>query len=290
MQRPGSALSKLRIQQQNLKANVTQKQIEKKIYTKEEFIKNRDFEGAITLLQHEKYVNKDNITNQLWLAYSYYHNGDFPKALQIYKDLTKKSNYDLNIHTYIACCLYALTKYKEGLEEAKKGISNELNNRVRFHLAFKLGDGNEVLDAHQKLNQNSIPDELSLAALHYLKNEQEEAIEIYKKIYMDRKYDALNIYLAMSYYKLEFFDIALDLVNHYLSIHNDSIIANNLKAAIEYSSSGNDKAAKEIILNLVKISKNDDIIQDNDLLYHNLAVFDNEPDSKYNKLKIFSNL
>ena len=112
MQRPGSALSKLRIQQQNLHANVTQKKIEKKTYTKEEFISNRDFEGAITLLEHEKLLNKDNLNNQLWLAYSYYHNGDFPKALNIYKNLIKKPNYDLNIHTYIACCLYALTRYK----------------------------------------------------------------------------------------------------------------------------------------------------------------------------------
>ena len=75
-----------------------------------------------------------------------------------------------------------------------------------------------------------------------------------------------------------------------LHLHNDSIIANNLKAAIEYSSTGNDKLAKEIILNLQNFSKSSNIIDDNDLLQHNLAVFDNEPDSKYNKLKIFSNL
>ena len=98
MQRPGSALSKLRIQQQNLHANVTQKSVQKKTYTKEEFIRQRDFEGAITLLEHEKLLMKDNLTNQLWLAYAYYHNGDFPKALQIYRNLTKKASYDLNIH------------------------------------------------------------------------------------------------------------------------------------------------------------------------------------------------
>ena len=39
MQRPGSALSKLRLQQQNLHANVTQKSVQKKTYTKEEFIR-----------------------------------------------------------------------------------------------------------------------------------------------------------------------------------------------------------------------------------------------------------
>ena len=47
----------------------------------------------------------------------------------------KKPNYDLNIHSYKACCLYALCKFKERLEEAKKGLTSELNNK--FHLAFK---------------------------------------------------------------------------------------------------------------------------------------------------------
>ena len=290
MQRPGSALSKLRNQQKNLKATISQSPMsQKKTYTKEEFIKNRDFEGAITLLEHEKLLNRENINNQLWLAYSYFHNGDFPSALEIYNNLMKKPNYDLNLHTYKACCLYALTKYKEGLEEAKKGISSELNNRVKFHLAFKLSQGQEVIDAHSKLNQNSIFDQLTLAALHYLKNEQEEAIEIYKKIYMDKKYDALNIYLSMCYYKNEYFDIALDLVNHYISIHPDSIIAVNLKACIEYSSNGNDKEAKKILFDLQEKTKQPDLIEDNDILRHNLSVFDTS-DSTSNKLKTFSNL
>ena len=290
MQRPGSALSKLRNQQKNLKASISQSPMsQKKTYTKEEFIKNRDFEGAITLIEHEKLLNRENINNQLWLAYSYFHNGDFPSALEIYNNLMKKPNYDLNLHTYKACCLYALTKYKEGLEEAKKGISSELNNRVKFHLAFKLSQGQEVIDAHSKLNQNSIFDQLTLAALHYLKNEQEEAIEIYKKIYMDKKYDALNIYLSMCYYKNEYFDIALDLVNHYISIHPDSVIAVNLKACIEYSSNGNDKEAKKILFDLQEKTKKPDLIEDNDILRHNLSVFDTS-DSTSNKLKTFSNL
>ena len=68
MQRPGNALSKLCDQQKNLKASVSHNPMqEKKIYTKEEFIKNRDFEGAITLLEHEKLLNRENINNQLWI-------------------------------------------------------------------------------------------------------------------------------------------------------------------------------------------------------------------------------
>jgi intraflagellar transport protein 56 len=108
---------------------------------------------------------------------------------------------------------------------------------------------------------------------------------------MDKKYDALNIYLAMCYYKLEYYDIALDLVNHYLTIHKDSIVANNLKAAIEYNSTGNDKAAKSYLNELQNLSKSShNIIEDNDLLRHNLAVYDNEESSNSNKLRVFSSL
>ncbi len=38
-----------------------------------------------------------------------------------------KQGYDLNLHTYKACCFYALCRYKEALDEAKKGLSSELN-------------------------------------------------------------------------------------------------------------------------------------------------------------------
>ena len=96
---------------------------------------------------------------------------------------------------------------------------------------------------------------------------------------MDKKYDALNIYLAMCYYKSEYFDIALDLVNHYLAIHPDSIIASNLKACIEYSSTGNDKEAKKILLDMQTITKKSDLIEDNDILRHNLSVFETSDSS-----------
>ena len=49
------------------------------------------------------------------------------KALDVYTELSKKPNYDINIHTNKACCLYALARYKEAFEEAKKGSNTELN-------------------------------------------------------------------------------------------------------------------------------------------------------------------
>jgi hypothetical protein len=47
--------------------------------------------------------------------------------MDVYSDLMKKSGYDLNLHTFRACCLYALCRYKEAFEDAKKGLPSELN-------------------------------------------------------------------------------------------------------------------------------------------------------------------
>ena len=58
--RPGSSLSRIKQQHQTLQANTQNKQKEKKLPTKEEFIKLRDFVGAIILLDHEKVLNKES--------------------------------------------------------------------------------------------------------------------------------------------------------------------------------------------------------------------------------------
>lgn len=130
-----------------------------------------------------------------------------------------------------------------------------------------------------------------MAAHQYMKGEYEEAIQIYKNIYVDKKYDALNVYLAMCYYKLELYDIALDLVNHYLTNHKSSVIAVNLKAAIEYQSSGNCKAAQNIILTLKEHTKSENFLEKDDLLLHNMTVFDNDEwNSNSKKLKVFRQL
>ena len=51
MQRPGSSLSKLRIKQQNLQVNVTQKSIQK-------ILRRRDFEGVISLFRTQETPNE----------------------------------------------------------------------------------------------------------------------------------------------------------------------------------------------------------------------------------------
>lgn len=57
MARPGSAFARIKQQNQNLQVNTVKKQQEKKVPTEEELVKQRDFVGAITLLEHEKLYN-----------------------------------------------------------------------------------------------------------------------------------------------------------------------------------------------------------------------------------------
>ena len=62
-----------------------------------------------------------------------------------------------------------------------------------------------------------------------------KALELYKKLLLENKeYLALNVYVSLCYYKLDFFDIAEEILNHYLAERPDSIIAVNLKACIKF--------------------------------------------------------
>jgi hypothetical protein len=54
MKRPGSSLSRLKQQQQNIGLHTMKKKQEQEIPTKEEFIKSRDFQSAIIILEQDK--------------------------------------------------------------------------------------------------------------------------------------------------------------------------------------------------------------------------------------------
>lgn len=54
MKRPASSLSRVKQQHQSLNNNVIKKKQQQEIPTKEEFIKQRDFVGAITLIEYDK--------------------------------------------------------------------------------------------------------------------------------------------------------------------------------------------------------------------------------------------
>jgi len=186
-----------------------------------------------------KYSNKQPTTKSMTsLAYAGFHMGDYKKSIDTYDELMRKHDYDKNIHLYKACCLYALNQYKDAKKEIaaveNEDVDQAMLNRISLHLAHKTGEEENIMTYHSKLT-NTVEDQLCLAALHYLRNHYEEATEIYKNLLLDKRdFHALNVYVALCYYKLDYYDVSLEILAVYLGIHPDSITGVNLKACNHY--------------------------------------------------------
>merc|ERR1719174_2608246 len=238
-----------------------------------EFLDNCDYVGAITLLEFEKKGKEERSHLLLWLAYSYFHAGEYAKALEAYEEALKKTN-DANIHGYKACCYYALCQYQQAEDAAQKAPDSALKIRLLFHTAHKRNDESAMMEQHQKLNDTT-EDQLCLAAIQYLRSHFQEATDIYKRLLVeDREHWALNVYIAFCYYKLDYFDVALEILQTYLANYPHSITAVNLKACSHYQLY-NGKAAEAELKVLQQASNSGNVLAEHDLLQHNLSVFRN---------------
>jgi len=63
----------------------------------------------------------ENIPLKPWLGFCYFHLGDFPKAMEVYKDILSDPSASPEYHLYLACCLLFMGMYKEAQEEAMLG-------------------------------------------------------------------------------------------------------------------------------------------------------------------------
>ncbi len=148
----------------------------------------------------------------------------------------KRGDYDRNIHAFKACCLYALCHYKEAKEEALKAEESGLRSRLLFQLAHKLNDENEMMNMHAVVSASSaIEDQLCVAAVQYLRSNFDDATNGYKSMLIENKdYHAINIYVALCYYKMDYYDVSLEILAVYLGLYPDSIVGVNLKACNHY--------------------------------------------------------
>ena len=125
---------------------------------------------------------------------------------------------------------------------------------------------------HQNL-QDVFEDQLTLASIHYLRNHYQEAVDIYKRLLLEnREYLALNVYIAMCYYKLDYFDVSQEVLSIYLQSNPDSAIAINLQACNHFKLY-NGKAAETEIKKLLEDPTQYPFSED--LIKHNVAVFRN---------------
>ncbi|XP_015768420.1 PREDICTED: intraflagellar transport protein 56-like [Acropora digitifera] len=237
----------------------------------EDFLQMRDYTGALTLLEFNRNTGKAKEETNLWFAYTAFHLGDYKKSMEEYLALTKSEACHPDVWINLACCYFFLGMYKEGDEAAQKGPKSRLQNRLLFHLSHKFNDEKRLMGYHQAL-QDIIEDQLSLAAIHYLRSHYQEAIDIYKRILLDnRDYLALNVYVALCYYKLDYYDVSQEVLAVYLQHYPDSATAVNLKACNHFRLY-NGKAA-EGELKTLQETASPSFSFANDLIKHNLVVF-----------------
>ncbi|KAJ3393901.1 Intraflagellar transport protein 56 [Entophlyctis sp. JEL0112] len=243
----------------------------RKVPKLEHFISARDYTGAITILEFSKAIGKFDYDTQLWLGYTNFHLGDYRKAMELYQNMLQDHNCDPLINLYLACCYFFLGMYKEADEAAQRGPTCKLQNRLLFHLSHKFKDEKRLMGYHQNL-QDVIEDQLSLASIHYLRSHYQEAIDIYKRILLEnREFLAINVYVAMCYYKLDYYDVSQEVLAVYLQHYPDSLIAINLKACNHFRLY-NGKAA-EAELNTISEKMSAAFRFADDLIKHNMVVF-----------------
>uniref|UniRef100_A0A4W4GVU6 Intraflagellar transport protein 56 n=1 Tax=Electrophorus electricus TaxID=8005 RepID=A0A4W4GVU6_ELEEL len=103
----------------------------------EDYLSQRDYLGALTLLEFQRNggVVEDNA--DLWVGYCAFHLGDHKRAMEEYKSLAARPDCPADVWVYLGCSLFFLGLYKEAEEVAFKGPKSQLQNRLLFHLAHK---------------------------------------------------------------------------------------------------------------------------------------------------------
>ncbi|CAI4226391.1 unnamed protein product [Auanema sp. JU1783] len=235
----------------------------------DEYLLKRDYAGAISMLEFKvKSANRDEST-ELWLGHCYFRAGEFKKACEVYERMLKLESCPNEVYVYLGCCFLFLGMYKEAKETAEKCKRSPLQNRLMFHVSHKLGDEKKLMLHHQQLGE-VLEDQLSLASIHYMRQHYAEAIEIYKSILtQNTNMIAVNVYMAMCYYKMDYYDVAMEMLAVYLKSFPDSPAALNLKACITYKT----YMGKAALAEVDQIQKGTLYPAIRELLNHNMVVF-----------------
>uniref|UniRef100_A0A8C8F5R7 Intraflagellar transport protein 56 n=1 Tax=Oncorhynchus tshawytscha TaxID=74940 RepID=A0A8C8F5R7_ONCTS len=237
----------------------------------EEYLNQRDYLGAQTLLEFQRDVGEKEEHADLWIGYCAFHLGDYKRAMEEYRALTLRLEESGEVWVYLACTQFFLGLYREAEEAANKAPKCALQNRLLFHLAHKFNDEKKLMGFHQNL-EDVTEDQLSLASIHYMRSHYQEAIDIYKRILLqNRDFLALNVYVALCYYKLDYYDVSQEVLAVYLQSIPESTIALNLKACNHFRLY-NGKAAEAELKNLIDISSCSFEFA-KELIRHNLVVF-----------------
>lgn len=140
----------------------------------DQFISTRDYTGALALLEFRlKCQDGDTKDLLLWIGYCSFHLGNFKRAEDAYKELMDAHDVGREIYLYIASCYFFQQMYEESEKEALRGSDLPLKIRLLFNIAHRTTDEPKLMEYHRQL-QDKKEDQLSLAAVHYLRSHHQE--------------------------------------------------------------------------------------------------------------------
>lgn len=109
--------------------------------------------------------------------------------LWILESLKVCKNFLLLVDNWSNDCSLKGVKFLQSLQS---GPACSLQVRILFHIARKKKDGKTLMEYHEKLGE-SIEDQLSLASFHYLQARYQDAIEIYKTLLLEHRWNDFRI-------------------------------------------------------------------------------------------------
>lgn len=246
-------------------------------------IEQRDYSAAATfidfIIQDLGVPETEDLL--LWKGYSLFHMGDYNGAIDLYTKMLEKNPENTVINLYISSCHFYNKEYDEALSFAEKGPSCDYRTRLIFHIAHQRNDTDSLYEAHSQLI-GTLDNQMSLGAIHYLRANYQEAIQLYQKLLAENPdYIALNVYVAMCQFKLEQYQESNESVDQYLAANSDSAVALNLKSCDYFKIFAPDVAESQL-LQIKKFGSASFTFVDS-LIKHNLCVFANGEDG----LKVF---
>ena len=140
----------------------------------DDFLEKRDYTGALALLEF-KLRCQDGDTKDLlmWIGYCAFHLGNFRRSEEAYKELFDAYPVGAEIHLYQACCYFYQQMYEEAEKAALEAPVSELKTRLLFNIAHRTGNEEKLMTYHHDLKDRKA-DQLSLAAVHYLRSHHQE--------------------------------------------------------------------------------------------------------------------
>ncbi|KAH0791210.1 TPR Domain containing protein [Histomonas meleagridis] len=244
----------------------------------QKFIDARDYKGASTFINFINEELKQPLTKEksLWLGYCLFHQGQYSDAIEVYEKLLKEDPKNTILNLYIASCHFYNKDFDESRHYAFLGPQCDFRTRLLFHIAHQTNDEQEFFKVQSQLGA-TLENQLSLAAVHYMRSHYQESIEIYQRLLLQHPdFLALHVYIAMCQFKLDQYEESNESVDTYLSDNSDSAIALNLKSC-DYLKLFDSEIAQSQLLQIRKFSSSSYDFVDS-IVTHNLCIFQNGED------------